>query len=258
MGAGGSAPIPPPTDQPVVVNECPTAPDPALKAGGAANGGVLLYPYDGTIFPAGLLPPTMQWSSSGADAVYLHMKSSLFEYTGCFGPIASVPPNSQQFQLPIPATAWNAATQQTGGASDPITVELNVKSGGTVIGLKRTLVIARGKLKGDLFYNTYTSPQANNNGAVMKLRLGAAAPQVLLTDTGLPLTGPCWSCHSLSANGNMLVAQHHNYTPGLASYNSASFDLKANPALSPPPKTQMPSATAEMGLGPSTRMARRC
>ncbi|HEX7671763.1 MAG TPA: hypothetical protein VF395_19350, partial [Polyangiaceae bacterium] len=128
MGAGGAAPIPPPQDQPIVVNECPTAPDPVLLAGGAANGGRMLYPYDGTIFPAGLLPPTLQWSQSGtADVVLLHMKSSLFEYTGCFGANAN-------FQLPIPATAWTAATQQTGGASDPITVNLNVKSGGTIIG----------------------------------------------------------------------------------------------------------------------------
>jgi hypothetical protein len=40
-------------------------------------------------------------------------------------------------------------------------VEVSIQSGGTVYGpVKETLVFAPGKLKDDLFYNTYTSPQA--------------------------------------------------------------------------------------------------
>jgi hypothetical protein len=245
-GAAGTPVIPPMMDQPISVNECPGSLDPAaaqaLQSAAGSSGGRLLYPYEGTVFPIGLLPPTLQWSQSGtADAVYVHMKSSLYEYKGCFG-------SNAKFQLPIPQTAWTPAQQQSKGATDPLNIEITVQSGGTVIGpIKVSLVFALGKLKGDLFYNTYTSPQANLNGAVLKLRLGAAAPQVLLTDTGITPIGPCWSCHSLSANGGFLVAQHHQYPGG--PYSSASFDLIANPGLNPPPLVSQPSAMGEMGLG---------
>jgi hypothetical protein len=251
-GAGGAAPpaptmtapLPPSSPTPIAINECPgpisAATFQALQKGGATSGVRLLYPYDNTVFPVGLLPPVFQWDGVGnADAIYVHMKSGLFEYTGCFGPGAT---------LAIADATWKQAGVQTGGASDPLNVEVSIQSGGTVYGpVKETLVFAPGKLKGDLFYNTYTSPQAGNNGAVMRLHLGAAMPEVFLTDNGKSPLGPCWSCHSLSANGGMLVAQHHQYPGG--PYLSASFDLAANPQPSPPPKAQIPGATAEMGLG---------
>lgn len=245
-GSGGMPVIPPPTDQPINVNECPGPLDAATVQAltGASTGAApkLLYPYDGTVLPIGLAGPTLQWSQAGtADAVYLHMKSQLFEYKGCFGANA-------QFRLPMPDSAWTPAQQQSKGATDPLDVELTVKSGSDVLGpVKVQLTFALGKLKGDLFYNTYTSPQAGLNGAVMKLKLGASKPDVLLTDTGLAPFGPCWSCHSLSANGAVLVAQHHQYPGG--PYSSASFDLVANPGLSPPPMFMQSSSMGEMGLG---------
>jgi hypothetical protein len=245
-GAGGMPVVPPPMDQPIAVNECPGSLDAAtaqsLMSASGASGARLLYPYDGTVFPIGLAAPTLQWSQSGtADAVYVHMKSSLFDYKGCSG-------QNPLLRLPIPDSAWGSAQAQSKGAVDPLSVEVTIKSGNSVLGpVKFQLVFALGKLKGDVFYNTYTSPQANNNGAVLKLKLGAASPQVLLTDTGVTPFGPCWSCHSLSANGGFLVAQHHQYPGG--PYSSASFDLVANPGLSPPPLFQQPSAMGEMGLG---------
>ena len=66
----------------------------------------------------------------------------------------------------------------------------------------------------------------------MRLHLGAPTPEVFLTDNGVAPFGPCWSCHSLSASGNVLVAQHHFYPTG--PYTSSSFDLIANPGTSPP------------------------
>ncbi len=246
-GAGGMQPvIPPPSDQPINVNECPgpldAATAQALTGAPGSSGPKMLYPYDGTVLPIGLAGPTLQWSQSGtADAVYLHMKSQLFEYKGCSGANAN-------FRLPMPDSAWTPAQQQSKGATDPLDVEITIKSGSTVLGpVKVQLIFALGKLKGDLFYNTYTSPQAGLNGAVMKLKLGASKPDVLLTDTGLAPVGPCWSCHSLSANGAVLVAQHHQYPGG--PYSSASFDLVKNPGLSPMPTLSQPSAMGEMGLG---------
>jgi hypothetical protein len=155
---------------------------------------------------------------------------------------------------------------QSEGSSDPLSLELTVSSGGQVIGpIVQKQYFARGRLKGDIFYNTYNSPLAQQisgapNGAVLRLRLGDPQPQVLFTDVGIAPTGPCWSCHSLSANGNVIVAQHHAY-PNVG-YFSASFDLVANPGSQPacgggglpptPPCTTtatIQSSVAEMGLG---------
>lgn len=250
---GGTTPVSTvPVPTPVVVDDCPGSLDATtvqkLQQGGTASGAKLLYPYDGTVFPVGLLSPLFQWSQQGtADAVYVHLKSNLFEYKGCFGA-------NTKFQQAIPETVWTQAGVQSGGASDPLSVEITVSSGGSIVGpLTEQLVFARGKLKGDLFYNTYTSPQAAANGAIMRLRLGDPNPSVLLTDVGVSPFGPCWSCHSLSANGTMLVGQHHQYPGG--PYSSASFDLAANPNpqsaanVAPTTLTTMPSTTAEMGLG---------
>ncbi len=249
-GSGGGStvpppPPPPPPPGPVQIDECPGPLDAATAAalqGGGPLGGRLLYPYDGTVFPNGLLPPVMQWEQQGtADAVYLHMKSKQFEYKGCFGP-------NGQMRMPVPGNAWTIAGQKSEGSQDPLSVELAVKSGGNVFGFHQTLYFARGNLKGVLFYNTYTSPQAGNNGAVMRLQLGATAPEVFLTDSGFSPVGPCWSCHSLAANGNLLVAQHHAYPNVL--YQSASFDLAQNPGLRPPATVTLDGKTqAEMGLG---------
>lgn len=242
-------PIPPPT--PITTNDCPGSLDAAtvqsLQQGGSGSGVRILYPYDGTIFPRGLPAPLLQWEqTTSADAVYIHMKSGLYEYFGCFGPNADK-------RLQIPQSVWNDAGKLTQGGSDPMTVELTIKSGGTIIGpITQTWTIAVGKLQGALFYNTYTSPQAGNNGAVMRLHLGDSSPQVFMTDTGLSPSGPCWSCHSLSANGNVLVAQHHAYPFG--PYTSASLDLTTTtPPLSgpnPPAMVILDGTTqTEMGLG---------
>jgi hypothetical protein len=238
--------VPPGQKTPVTINENPGNLDPGTQQqlqGGGSSGAQILYPYDGTVFPVGLLPPTIQWQQSGgADAVYLHIKGKWFEYQGFFG-------SSANLQLTIPANAWKTAGEQSDGAVDPYSVEITIKSGASIIGpVKETLIFAQGKLKGQLFYNTYTSAKAGDNGAVMRLVLGAAQPDVFLTDTGVVPFGPCWSCHSLSANGAMLVAQHHQYPGG--PYWSSSFDLVANPQLKPPALATLQGTNVdEMGLG---------
>ena len=236
----------------VTLNECPgplgASVHQSLAGGGNAAGMRWLYPYDGTVFPVGLPAPEMQWEQSGnADAVYVRMRSSLFDYTGCFGA-------NPARRLALPANIWALAGEQGQGGSDPVTVELTVMSGGTVMGpITSTWTIAQGKLQGVLFYNTYTSPQAGDNGAVMRLRLGDLQPSVFLTEppitpASIIPTGPCWSCHSLSASGTMLVAQRHQYPGG--PYSSASFDLAANPNPTPTSRTvSIDGLVNEMGLG---------
>jgi hypothetical protein len=233
----------PKSDAGIVVDDCTgsslgAATVSKLEQGGTVDSSMKwLYPYDGTVFPGGILPPVLQWSpQSGGppDGVYLHMKSQLFEYKGCFG-------KTNPAQLPIPANRWNQALSQSNGGADLLTVELTTVTGGTVSGpITERWTIAIGSLKGIIYYNTYTSMIAGNNGAVMMLKPGNTTPTALLAIQGsaspVP-TGPCISCHSLSADGSMLVAQRHFYPGGLQSPGSMSFNLKSGlpNAMNPTP-----------------------
>jgi len=194
----------------------------SLEAGGPVDPAMKwLYPYDQTVFPGDLLPPVLQWSaqSGGADGVYVHLKSQLFEYKGCFG-------KTSPTNLALASDAWAGAWNQSNGSTDPLSVEITTIAGGTVSGpITEHWIFALGSLKGVIYYNTYTSPQANNNGAVMVVKPGAAAPTLVLAITGTSPFGPCISCHSLSADGSMLVAQKHLYPGGLTSPGSMSFSL---------------------------------
>lgn len=235
--AGAGHPTP---TMPVTIDDCPgtlpAATLSALQAGGAVDPAMKwLYPYDQTVFPGGLLPPVLQWAPQAAGtptAVYVHMSSMLFDYKGCFGP-------TNPAQLPIPANVWSTAWSQSNGANDPLKVDLTTAVGTTVSGpITESWTFALGSLKGVVYYNTYTSPQVNNNGAVMEIKPGASAPSPFLVVTGMSPTGPCISCHSVSGNGQMIVAQHHQYPGGLV--DSDSYDLATNPAptaTSPTAKT---------------------
>ena len=236
LGDGGH---PKPT-MPVNIDECPgTLPAStvsALQAGGAVDPAMKwLYPYDQTVFPGGLIAPVLQWSpqsAGNATGVYVHMSSQLFDYKGCFGP-------TNPADLPIPAVAWSAAWAQSNGSGDPLKVELTTIVGTSVSGpITESWTFALGSLRGVVYYNTYTSPQVGNNGAVMVIQPGAAMPAPFLVIQGSSPTGPCISCHSVSASGSMIVAQHHSYPGGLV--DSDSYNLLTNPmpvATTPTAKT---------------------
>ena len=226
----------------IAVDTCPgtltAAQASALKAGGSASASLKwLYPYDKTVFPGGILPPLLQWSQSAKpDGVYLHMHSNTFDYQGCFA-------GSNPGQLPLPPNAWNAAFQQSLGAADPLTVELSTLSGGKVSSkITETWTFALGSLKGAVYYNTYSSQLTSPaDGAVMVIPAGAAKPSLLLTVPGGTVpAGPCVSCHSLSADGSMIVAQRHAYPGGLQAPGSQSFSLAAGVTVTP---ASTPTAT---------------
>jgi hypothetical protein len=235
-GSGGTGPAP------TVINNCPGSLDAAaaqaLQTGGTPDSSMkFLYPYDKTVFPRGLVGPTLQWAGPAAQAVYVHIKSNSFEYHGCFGP-------TNPLRIPLPDMVWNALTTYAYGPMDPVNVEIKTASNGRVSGpLKQTWEIAQGTLNGAIYYNTYGSKlgQAAGNGAVMRLIPGRAQPEVYLTEARrtdlLGVTGPCKSCHSLSANGRSMVVARHQYGIGGQNviYESFAYDIAANPNPNPPP-----------------------
>ncbi|HEY6459499.1 MAG TPA: hypothetical protein VIY73_05085, partial [Polyangiaceae bacterium] len=177
-----------------------------LLGGGTADTAFAwLYPYDATVFPRGLLPPVLQFAGTAPDAVYVHVSFSTLDYEGFYG--ASSPG-----QVTIPAQLWTTISQTASG-TDAVKVQLTKISGGQVTGpITETWTIAQGTLKGSLYYESrYSTP--TDNGATMRIRPGAAQPDVLL--------GNCNVCHYVSADGSTIVAALDTGTP----ITSGAYDL---------------------------------
>lgn len=181
-----------------------------LKGGGTADSAFAwLYPYDATVFPRGLLAPTLQWAGTNPDALYVKVTSKYLTYQGFYA--GSTPP-----RLPLPEPLWKTITS-TAGASDPVTIDVTKIAAGAVTGpVTEKWTIAQGSLRGIVYYNTYDSPLARGDagtgldqGAVMRIRPSAAQPEVF---AGGAQKGSCTVCHSVSANGSVMAVNvgHNN------------------------------------------------
>ena len=184
-----------------------------LDGGGAADPGFRwLYPYDATVFPRGLLPPTLQFDGAAVDAMRIHITGPALDYTGYFGPSSPV-------RATLNLAVWSAITLHADG-NDVLHVEATKTAQGQVTGpVSESWSIAQGSLRGTIYYETYDSALAGGLGSVgiMKIAPGATQPTVLKTGCGNV-------CHTASADGSTLVA-----STGFG-FGSASYDLKNNAA----------------------------
>jgi hypothetical protein len=170
-----------------------------------------LYPYDRTVFPRGLVSPTMQFGGGASDAEYVHITSTNVDYKGYFAGGAQGAVN-----LSLSQKAWDAVLAAI-GATDTAKVAVTKTSGGSVTGpITESWSVAQGTVRGTVYHETYNSPMAGAVG-IMRLQVGAAASTVLKSGCGNV-------CHSASADGSTLVAD----TTLTA---SASYDLKTNASL---------------------------
>ncbi len=202
----------------------------ALLAGGSAGSMRFLYPYSGTVFPRGLIGPTIMWDGASADYVYVHLKSNAFEYKGCLAPTAAG-------QILLPQNIWVAAGAHASGAADPYTLSLATISSGTVTGpISEPLVIAPATLKGSIYYNTYstklgTGGGMGGSGAVLRIAPGQSAT-LFLGANG------CTGCHAVAANGSRMVADPFMMGGG------ATYALTTAGTANPAPLVAMaPNAT---------------
>jgi hypothetical protein len=172
-----------------------------LRAGGTADPGFgWLYPYDRTVWPRGLVGPTLQWKGAAPDALYVHVTSHGLDYQGYFKGAAPS-------RLDLPDATWKTITESASGKSDPVKIEVTKISAGRVSGpISETWTIAPGSLHGTVYYNSYTSKIAGGP-AVLRIKPGAKTPEVVLGGSS-----GCVVCHSVSADGSTLVAGHaHDY-----------------------------------------------
>ena len=213
---------------------------------GAAQGLKLLYPYDKTVWPRGLLAPLLQWgwSIGDADAIQIELKttSGSFSWTGTFARPPILTQTGTPFvRHPIPEDVWKAATDSAGGTMpnnmpDQLTIRLTVAKGAMAYGpITETWNVAPAHLAGTVYYNSYGTQlvknsfeHSYNNGpqfgaAVLSIKGGDTAPTVV-AGTASPLGGSgagCRVCHVVASDGSKLIVQHGDTYP-----RTSSYDLK--------------------------------
>jgi hypothetical protein len=167
-----------------------------------------LYPYEATVFPRGLISPTLQFGGAAPEALEVHVTYSSMDYVGFFA-------GSSVGRAQIPAASWTAITEGA-WASDVVQVSVTKLSGGQITGpITEHWSIAQGSMRGQIYYETYGSTLAGGPDSVgiMSIAPGAVAPTVVKSGCGNV-------CHTASADGSTLVA---NVALG---FSSSSYDLK--------------------------------
>jgi hypothetical protein len=210
----------------------------APTSDGSAQGLTLLYPYDKTVFPRGMLAPLLmwRWTPGDADAIQISLKneSGSFSWTGQFGRPAILATTGGKFvRHPIPQDVWDAATRSAGG-SDKLLVSLVVAKAGVGYGpLTETWTIAAGRLSGIIYYNSYGTKLVQNGsdaavggdkkfgGAVLSIHVGDTSPKLAAGNNTPNNNSGCRVCHSVAADGSRLIVQRgdNNYV------TSSYYDL---------------------------------
>jgi hypothetical protein len=207
-----------------------------LKTGDSKCTAKILYPYDKTVFPAGLTPPTIMWEGK-TDGAYLKLsydKLDTLNYEAAAGP-------ADLGELVIDPADWNEIVRRTQGAT-VMNVTLSTMTGGAVSTCNMTWKVAQGAMTGSVFFNTYNHPDNAGMGAVVRLQLGQPEAKIYLSYQGVPsLAGPCISCHSVSSDGSTMAASLHNYTPVMWSYEASSYTITAD--NEPMPTAALPEST---------------
>jgi hypothetical protein len=185
-----------------------------LKGASAPDAGMKLsYPYDQTIFPPGILAPTLMWNGPGNDAgedLFLVQLTSATSELDFY----TKAPNPGRVYLDD--DAWLAFTEQARG--DDVKLKVARLAGGqaTVIA-QQTWTIASSALRGTVYY------WSNNLGRVLRIKPGAKAPEDFLAAAGV--TDGCTTCHTVSANGTTLVMGNGE---GDGDSQASVFDLQSN------------------------------
>ena len=213
-GVGGDGPgAPPSTTQTGTLMGTPTM-DTSVS---------LLYPYDKTVWPRGLLAPLLQWNpgTHHFDSAYIHVTEANFEYDGYFA--ANSTTNFQN--LPIPQDAWHQMTYSNAG--EMMTISIVLGEGGQAYGpYTETWRIAPATLKGTIYYNSYGTYLVQNSGTdgldatghqygagTLAIKAGDTSP-TLVAGVSSPAPGGdgtgCRVCHTVAANGKSLVTQASN------------------------------------------------
>jgi hypothetical protein len=187
-----------------------------------------LYPYDATVWPRGILAPLLMWAPGAQvdyDAMLIKIKENAFEYEGTFLK------NATPFQNhPITQQAWKQMLSSNQG--EEVTVTLVFSKGAVAYGpLTLKWKVASAPLKGIVYYNSYgtklamnyTGAKPNNGpfgGATLAIRGNSTDPTLVAGGTGD--SSYCRVCHSVAANGSVLITQRRE----AGDKRFSTYDLK--------------------------------
>jgi hypothetical protein len=204
----------------------------------------LLYPYDKTVFPLGILPPLLQWSTGGHgsfEGVYVHLSSPPhYDYKGYFGRPALLAGGADFVRHPIPKDVWTSATKSAAGRA--LTLELVVAAGGKAYGpITQTWKIALAPFSGKVFYQAYATAFVKNEvpemttwgdrfgGATLSIKVGDESPELVAGADSTEDKAGCRVCHSVSAYGDRMIAQHGDEYTATSSYDLKNGNTQASP-----------------------------
>ena len=217
----------------------PAVPSGAAKTGTVASTATWLYPYAGTYFPLALPAPIAMYkyatapgtSPSSAVKMSLRYPAGTTEATSTFNYATIISESTPDPRVYVLQNAWQRFEQTARGNDASLVVQRFV--GGAAGALEQetleTIHFVNGQLKGTVFYNSYSSPQGNNTGAVLSIAPGATSP-TLAVQPG----GTCTVCHSLNLNGSKLIANGGGAPQTDAFNQSKLWNIAGGGAPSPP------------------------
>lgn len=211
----------------------------APNAGTETSSVVWLYPYEDTYFPLALPPPQVQyWYSdnsgattdrsvkvslrypTGSSATNADFNYSLVvEESNVVSQSAGVTANVIDPQVVLGELPWDYFEQTARGEDAELIVQ---RRRGTTLEeeSRRAIHFVDAQLKGTVYYQSYTSPQGGNTGAVLSIAPGATSPTLAVQPSGR-----CTVCHSLNLDGTRLIANGRRPFGGVTFNNSRRYDL---------------------------------
>jgi hypothetical protein len=209
-----------------------------LKGAAVADTGLsFLYPYDKTVWPRGILAPLLQWTPGAQgdyDAVYIKLSENAFDYEGFFAKT-----KTPFVHHPIPQAVWKQLLASNAG--EDVAVSLTFAKGGVAYGpIKRTWKIASAPLKGIVYYNSYGTRLAKNytggmggdgkfGAATLSITGGSTDPKLVAGANGDATQ--CRVCHSVAANGSVLITQRNE--AGQRKFSAYDLKTGAETVISP-------------------------
>jgi hypothetical protein len=190
-----------------------TALQAAPTGGDGGTASTLVYPYDQTVLPLGLLAPVVQFAPGSVTPVdfKLSLDTTDFHWDG-YGHIG----NPAQLQGAIPQVVWNGAlaSAQPSAANQNkavVVLSLIVANGGVAYGPAQAhLIIAPGQLTGIIYYESYSSDALEDGGT----DFGLWAVKPGLSQPPSHLQPGCVICHGVAASGNTITMGTDDPTVG--------------------------------------------
>lgn len=193
-----------------------------------ADPGTIVYPYNETVFPLGVLAPEVQINNVSGGVYRLKVTEKYLEYVSYFN--ANTPVRHL-----IDQKAWeNIGASGTGSISDPVTVQISrLQNGQAYSPMTHTWHIAQGKVRGAIYYWELPGvcPNGTNDGKILKIKPDSATPEEFF------FPGECWGCHTVSRDGTKMMATLDTPFP----FPQVTIDLTQTPA-------QYSSITVATGL----------